>query len=440
MIDRLVCIAALLIGLSSSVVALASPEIPGAPQTVPIALVGGTVHPVSGPSIEDGVVLFRRGRISYVGRRRSFPEDTEIIEIAGKHVFPGLCDAYTNLGLVEVNRVRASVDHAEAGQLNPNVRAQVAVNPDSELIPVTRSNGVLLAVTVPTGGLMAGKSAVLQLDGWTYEDLTVKAEVGLHINWPSISPTNEWWVERSTASRLKQSTEALRALQQAFDDARAYHRSRQTGSSQPADIRWEAMGPVIKGELPLIVTANELQQIQDAVAFAVRNKVRLIIYGGYDAAHCAATLVEHGVAVIVGNVYRLPRRRDDDYDAAYTLPDRLRRAGVKFCISGSGRFGAANVRNLPYHAATAVAYGLPREDALRAITLSPAEILGTSDRVGALEKGKDATLFVANGDPLLTATRVEAAYIQGRRVQLSDRHKRLWRKYREKYRRIERPE
>ena len=440
MIGRFVCLTVFLIGLSSPVVTLASPEIPGAPQTVPIALVGGTVHPVSGPAIEDGVVLFRRGSISYVGRKRSFPEGTKVIDVSGKHVFPGLCDAYTNLGLVEVNRVRASVDHAETGQLNPNVRAQVAVNPDSELIPVTRSNGVLLAVTVPTGGLMAGKSAVLQLDGWTYEDLTVKADVGLHINWPSISPHDEWWVEGSTESRLRESLQALRALQQAFDDARAYHRSRLADDSQAVDIRWEAMRPVIKGELPLIVSANELQQIQDAVAFAVRNKVRLIIYGGYDAVHCAAALVEHRVAVIVGNVYRLPRRRDDDYDAAFTLPERLRRAGVKFCISGSGRFGAANVRNLPYHAATAVAYGLPREDALRAITLSPAEILGTADRVGSLAKGKDATLFVANGDPLLTATRVEAAYIQGRRVPLSDRHKRLWRKYREKYRRISRPE
>ena len=440
MIGRFVCITAFLVGLSPSMVALASPEIPGAPQTVPIALVGGTVHPVSAPAIEDGVVLFRRGTIAYVGRKRSFPQDTKIIDVSGKHIFPGLCDAYTNLGLVEVNRVRASVDHAETGQLNPNVRAQVAVNPDSELIPVTRSNGVLLAVTVPTGGLMAGKSAVLQLDGWTYEDLTVKAEVGLHINWPSTSPHDEWWVAGTTESRLRQSTQALKALQQAFDDARAYHRSRATDASQPADVRWEAMRPVIKGELPLIVSANELQQIQDAVAFSVRNKVRLIIYGGYDAVHCAAALVEHGVAVIVGNVYRLPRRRDDDYDAAFTLPDRLRRAGVKFCISGSGRFGAANVRNLPYHAATAVAYGLPRQDALRAITLSPAEILGTADRVGSLAKGKDATLFVANGDPLLTPTRVEAAYIQGRRVALSDRHKRLWRKYRAKYRRISRPD
>ena len=298
MIGRFACIAVFLFSSSMSLVTLASPEIPGAPQTVPIALVGAMVYPVSGPAIEDGVVLFRRGSISYVGRKRSFPKGTKVIDVSGKHVFPGLCDAYTNLGLVEVNRVRASVDHAETGQLNPNVRAQVAVNPDSELIPVTRSNGVLLAATVPTGGLIAGKSAVLQLDGWTYEDLTVKAEVGLHINWPGISPHDEWWIEGTTASRLRQSTQALKALQQAFDDARAYHRSRLADASQPADIRWEAMRPVIKRELPLIVSANELQQIQDAVAFAVRNKVRLIIYGGYDAVHCAAALVEHDVAVL----------------------------------------------------------------------------------------------------------------------------------------------
>ncbi|MAV36421.1 MAG: imidazolonepropionase [Planctomycetaceae bacterium] len=438
MIQRLIQSAAFFAWLSLPVTGLASPEIPGAPQSSPIALVGGTVHPVSGPAIKEGVVLFRRGKITYVGRRRPIPEGTEVIDVSGKHVFPGMCDAFTNLGLVEVNRVRASVDHAETGQLNPNVRAHVAVNPDSELIPVTRSNGVLLVATVPTGGLIAGKAAVLQLDGWTYEDLTLQAEVGLHVNWPSMSPVSDWWVEKPPAARINQTEQALRNLQQAFDDARAYQRARQAAGEQPFDIRWEAMQPVVAGKLPLIVSANELQQIQAAVAFAVRNKVDVIVYGGYDAVHCAALLVAHHVPVIVGNVYRLPRRRDDDYDAPYTLPERLRQAGVKFCISGSGRFGAANVRNLPYHAATAAAYGLPRDEALKAITLSPAQILGIADRVGSLEKGKDATLFVANGDPLLTATKVQIAYVQGRRVQLSDRHKKLWRKYREKYRRVKR--
>jgi imidazolonepropionase-like amidohydrolase len=181
-----------------------------------------------------------------------------------------------------------------------------------------------------------------------------------------------------------------------------------------------------------MVRADELEQIQSAVAFAARHKLRLILMGGYDAEEAARLLKEHDVPVVVGGVYRLPERRSDDYDAAYTLPERLRKAGVKYCIAGESRFAASNVRNLPYHAATAAAFGLPQDDALRAITLAPAEILGVADRVGSLEAGKDATLFIADGDILETPTNVEAAYVQGRQVDLDNRHKRLYRKYRER--------
>lgn len=419
----------------------ASDEIPGAPQQRPIALVGGTIHTVSGPTIEGGTLVFDNGTVTQVGKSDGvkIPPSAKQVDVKGKHVYPGLFDAHTNIGLVEINAVRATRDHAETGSINPNVKANVAVNPDSELIPVTRSNGVLLAVTAPTGGLIAGKSAVLQLDGWTYEDLTLKPDVGLQVNWPNMKPVVDWWVEKSPKEQLKERDEALTKLQNVFDDARAYERARTSAPSQHAfDVRLEALLPVLDGKLPLIVRADDLQQIQAAVAFAVNERVKLILFGGFDAPHCAELLKKHDVPVILSAVYRLPRRRHDDYDAAYTLPSRLQKAGIKFCISGSGRFGASNARNLPYHAATAAAFGLSRDEALKAITIYPAEILGVADRVGSLALGKDATLFVADGDILEAPTHVELAYVQGREVELNDKHKRLWRKYQQKQRQLER--
>jgi imidazolonepropionase-like amidohydrolase len=192
---------------------------------------------------------------------------------------------------------------------------------------------------------------------------------------------------------------------------------------------------VLNRDLPLIANADDWQQIQSAVVFAAEQNVRLIVRGGYDAPQCAELLKKHGVPVIVSGTYRLPRRASDDYDAPFTLPERLRQLGVPYCLSSTGRFGATGVRNLPYHAAMAVAFGLPEVEAIRAITLYPAQILGVADRVGSLEIGKDATLFVATGNPLDTFTQVEAAFVGGRPVDLNNRHKRLWKKYEEKYER-----
>lgn len=419
----------------------ASDEIPGSKQRRPIALAGGTIHTVGGTSIPNGVLVFDKGKITQVGKAAEVktPASAERVNVAGKHVYPGLFDAYTNIGLVEVNAVRATQDYSESGRINPNVKANVAVNPDSELIPVTRSNGVLLALTAPTGGLISGKSAVLQLDGWTYEDLTLKPDTGLHINWPNMTPVIELSEEKSAKDQIKERDDALSKLQEVFDDARAYRRARTSEPSHQAfDARLDALMPVLDGTLPLIVRADDLHQIQAAVAFSIKENVKLIILGGFDAPHCAELLKEHDVPVIVGAVYRLPERRHDDYDAAYTLPERLRKAGIKFCISSSGRFGASNVRNLPYHAATAAAYGLPRDEALKAITLYPAEILGIANQVGSLEAGKDATLFIADGDIMETPTKVESAFIQGRKLDLSDKQKRLWQKYQEKQRQLQR--
>ena len=434
MLVRHTPLSALLIVLLTNGLLLAHPEIPGAPQKQPIALTNATIHPVSGPVVEKGTLVFEGGKITALGTGVAVPAGAEVIDLAGKHVYPGLFDAVTDVGLVEINSVRATIDDQEVGQLNPNVRAIVAVNPDSELIPVTRSNGVLLASATPNGGLMSGRSGVIQLDGWTWEDMAIKSDSALHIQWPSSSAGGRRGAGAETAEAAPPRGErAVELMRQALADARAYAAARKADAAYPRDARLESLQDVLEKKMPVIVHADDLRQITAAVAFAEREKLRLIIAGGYDAPLCAALLKKNSVPVIVGGTYRVPRRRGDAYDSAYALPAELHKAGLVFCISTHGRFGASNVRNLPYHASVAVGFGLPAEEALKAITLYPAQILGVADRVGSLAIGKDATLFIADGDPLDTPTQVSAAWVQGRKVDLDDRHKRLYHKYEEKY-------
>ncbi len=410
----------------------ASTQIPGAAQDHPIALVGGTVHTVSGSDITNGIVLFEDGQITAVGTNVSLPEGTEQIDVTGKHVYPGLVDAYSRIGLIEIGSIRATRDYAETGSINPNVRAEVAVNPSSEIIPVTRSNGILTALTVPTSGIISGQSALLNLDGWTWEDMTLKAPIAMQVNWPRMVPYTGWWSRSSPEEQIKNRNKQLKQLDKAFEDARAYRTAKRAPNAEPLnDIRWEAMLPVLDGELPIMVAADGIQQIQAAVAFAEREDVDLIIVGGYDAPKCVDLLKRSDVPVIISETYRNPRRRGDDYDAPYVIANTLLDAGVSFCIAAGG--GASNERNLPYHAARAAAFGLPYDEALRAITLYPAEILGAGDRIGSLETGKDATIIVTDGDILEITSHVEHAFIRGRAVDLSDKQKLLWQKYQEKY-------
>ncbi|QDU88060.1 imidazolonepropionase [Pirellulimonas nuda] len=387
-----------------------------------VALVGGTVHPVSSDPIEHATLVMTDGAITALGADVKVPQGAQKVNAAGLHVYPGLIAAYSQLGLVELPSVRATVDTSEAGDFNPNAMAHKAVNPDSELIPVTRSGGVLLALAAPDGGLFSGQSSLIRLGGWTWEDMLVRPGVGMHVRWPAT---------RKRGSEKDTSEASLRRMAQLLDDARAYQAARDADPETPFDIRWEAMGPLLRGEQPLIVDADWLDQIESAVAFCAEQKLRLIIMGGYDAPHCAALLKAHDVPVVVSAIHRLPLRRGDDYDAPYTLPERLRKAGVRYCIAGGGRF-ASNVRNLPYHAATAAGYGLPRDEALKAITLYPAQILGVDDRVGSLEVGKEATLLICDGDPLETPTHVQRAWLRGEEVDLDDRQKRLHQKFRKR--------
>lgn len=419
--------------------ALASTQIPAKPQDHPIALIGGTIHSVSGSDYAGGTIVFDKGKIIGLGMNVAVPADAEKIDVTGKQVYPGLIDANTAIGLTEIGAVRATNDRTETGSINPNVKAQVAVNPESELIPVARSNGITLVLTEPAGGVISGTSALLYLDGWTWEDMTFKAPVGMHLDWPSMVPRTAWWMQDSEEKQLQDRDKALNDIRDAFKDARSYMIAKQAEASPGVpyhnfDSRWEAMIPVLEGKVPLIVNADQIQQIQAAVAFAEKEKVKLIIDGGYDAPLCADLLKKDSVPVIVDGTHREPQRDDDPYDSPFTVPARLRSAGVAFCISGGGE--AANVRNLPYQCATAVTYGLAKDEGLKAMTLYPAQILGVSDRVGSLEIGKDATIIVTTGDPLEIPTQVTMEFIQGKKIDLSDKQKILYEKYKERYRRM----
>ncbi len=416
-------------------------QIPATAQTQPIALIGATVHPVSAAPMENATIVFDNGKIVALGQNVAIPANAKRIDAKGKHVYPSLIAANTTLGLIEIGSVRATVDMSETGPINPNVHVEVAVNPDGEMIPVTRSNGIALAVSVPQGGVISGTSAMLMLDGWTWEQMTMKAPLGMHVNWPNMTLRRGGFFgpQQSDEEQRKQMVESLAQLKDAFAAGRAYMKAKEAETQKGAayhetDARWEAMMPVLKREIPVFVSANDVRQIQAAVQWAEDENLRLVIVGGRDAWRVARLLKEKNVAVVYGQVHDLPSRAWEAYDTPFTAPKKLHEAGVKFCLAN---FDNSNVRNLPYEAATAAAYGLPKEEALKAITLNAAEILGVDDRVGSLVVGKDATLIVTTGDPLEITTQVERVFIQGRDIDLGDKHKALYRKYSEKYRQLQ---
>ncbi|MEL6109064.1 MAG: amidohydrolase family protein [Planctomycetota bacterium] len=428
-LHRYIVAATLLIACQS---AQAHDQVPGTPQAHPIALVGGLVHVIQGDRIENGTVLFEDGKITAVGKKVRLPADCQTIDVKGMHVYPGLLESISNMGLTEIASTPATVDTFEVGDDNPNLRPWVAVNPDSELIPVARAGGVLLTSIAPRRGSIRGQSAVIQLDGWTYKDMLLQADTGMLISWRSFDSR-----EDDPVKRAKERDERRKRLSDRFEIAARYAIAREARPDwTPTDLRLEAMLPVLNGESPLIIEADRRREIEAAVTFCAEREIRAIIYGGYDAPSCAELLKKYDVPVIVHGTYRLPLRRDDPFDHPYTLPKRLNDLGIRFAIGGEGAGqpnGASGARNLPYHAGVAVAYGLAPADALRAITLGPAEIMGIADRVGSIEVGKNATLFVADGDILLTETHVTDAYISGAKVDLGSKHKTLAAKYRRKY-------
>jgi len=407
---------------------------PAAAKT--LALTGATVHPVSGPDLDDATVVIVDGRISAVGRNLTPPAGAEIVSCAGKHLYPGFVSALSALGLTEVNSVLGTNDYQEAGTTNPDIRSEVQVNPESELLTVALANGVTSALIAARGGSIAGTSALMHLSGWTREDMTLRAPAGLHVRWPSMTPVHAFFETRSDEQQAKDRDQAIDNIRQAFEDARAYWKARDAEGKagvprHDRDVKWDAMGRALRGELPVLFHASALNQIRAVLRFVQDQKLpKVILVGGGDAWRVADELKAKDIAVIAGPTLEMPQRRYESYDEAYTAPARLQRAGVRYCISDGGSpFGAMNARNLPYHAAMAAAFGLPRDEALKSITLYPAQILGLGDQVGSIEPGKLADLILTDGDPLEITTHVEAVWVAGRPQTLENRQTRLFAKY-----------
>ncbi|MBL8764821.1 MAG: amidohydrolase family protein [Phycisphaerae bacterium] len=434
-------IAALLAWISAA--AAQDLTIKSPPQRGRIVIDGATVHPISGPVIERGVVVFENGKITEVRPIRIGSDliggDARVIRADGTHLYPGLIGAHTQMGLVEFPPVRPTVDHDETGAVTPEVRAVTAVNPDSTILPVTRAAGVLVCGVFPTGGPISGTAGVVQLEGWTPDEMTVRPEVGIAVDWPMMRTVRAWWMEKSDEEQLKDIRRNVALIEDAFTKAAAYAKERAADPSRALDLRWEQLAKTMTGpdRLRVFIRADDFDQISAALDLAGRFGLRVVVIGGRDAPLAAELLKKHDVSVIVPTTFAFPRRADAAYDEAYTLPSRLEAAGLRWCLAQAD--DTAHERNLPYGAALAAAHGLPREAALRAVTLSAAEILGVADRVGSVEVGKDATMILTDGDPLEISTHVVRAFVSGREIDLSNKHSRLAEKYREKYRQSSAP-
>ena len=416
---------------------ICSDQIPGIQQDKSILLQGGTLYTVSNGILEDTDLLFESGIIKKIGKNIQLNDINidSIIDVSGLNIYPGLISSISTLGLQEIGAVRATRDYAEVGEINPNVRANVSYNPDSELIPISRSNGILLALSVPRSGIISGQSSLMMLDGWTWEDATLKHPVGIHLFWPRMGIKTGY---KNKISKKEQKIQQLRSIQKIddlFNLVRAYKESKnQDDLLQKIDLKLESMLPVINKEIPIFIHANEARQIESAIRWSVHQNINMVLVGAKDSWRVTSILKKYDIPVIYTQVMSNPMRRFEDYDQTFKTPLILYNENIKFCISNSeSSFQTPHIRNLPYHAAKSISYGLPEDIGLRSITLSAAEILGVDDKIGSLEIGKQATLFITDGDIMDIRTNVLQAYIQGKTIDMNDRHKMLFEKYKKKY-------
>jgi imidazolonepropionase-like amidohydrolase len=405
-----------------------------AQQSAVYAIRNARIVTVTGQTIERGTVVIRDGKIAEVGANVAAPGNAKIIEGRGLSVYPGLIDSGTTLGLTEVGAVQETRDTTELGDFNSHMRALVAINPHSELIPVSRANGVTTALTSPTGRLVSGQAALINLDGWTWKEMALKASAAMAMEWPAAAAGRfaAFLPPEATQNLAQQRERQLNALRQKLDDAKAYAQALEARAkdkslpARPADHVLEALIPVIKGELPVVLTASSEKDIKGAIELADKYKLKLIIRDADEAWKVASLLKEKNIPVIIGPVTEVPRREDDDYDLQFAHAAKLHQAGVRFAFQTSD---AAYVRNLPYQAGTAAAFGLPKDEALKAVTIYPAQIFGVDKLVGSIEAGKLANLIVTDGDPLEFKTSVKHMFINGHPVDLSSRHTKLYDKF-----------
>ncbi len=433
------CLSVFICGLISSVFAQSD----GSQQnqtgrTGIFAITGARIVTVSGAIIENGIILINNGKIAAVGEAVSVPNGAERIDGKGLSVYPGMIDAGTNLGLAEIGGgAPATIDVAETGDMNPNAKAFLGVNPHTSHVNVTRVNGITTVLAMPIGGVISGQATVINLNGSTQSDMAIVPMFGLVVNFPRITLgggggfnpfAQQTPIDFNEA--VKRRDQRIEDLKKMFRDAQNYAKVQDAyaaDKSLPApanDLKMAALAPYARGEKPVIFTAERERDIRSAAKFVADMKVKGIIMGGQEAWKAADELKKNNIAVIYTNIYNLPVRDDDAYDFLFEAPAKLAQAGVKFCIS-TGNDGS-EVRDLPYHAGLAGAFGLSKDEALKSVTLYPAQILGIADRLGSIETGKIANLVVTDGDILEPRTNIKYLFINGRLLPLTSRHTELF--------------
>lgn len=391
------------------------------------AIINAHIIPVSSPPIEKGIILIEDGKIKAVGENLSIPPEAEVIDLKGLYVYPGMIDAYSRLGLMEIASIPVTVDFREAGQFKPHVNTCIAVYPYSEHIPIALANGILAALAAPAGGWISGKSCLIQLYGKNIFEMDIKNPVALHIEFP------ERGRRRGSQKEKKEAKLNLKPLEEFFEKARLYLKAKEAAQKDPSvktppfDEKLEAMIPVLKGKLPVIISANKEGSILAAIKFAKKHRLKAILYGVKNGWKVADKIAASGYPVILAPLYTSPDRWEDGYDAPYRNAGVLAKAGVKIAFSTAS---ASAAMDLPFHAAKAVAFGLDKETALKAVTLYPAEILGVADRLGSIEPGKLANLVVTDGDLLEIRTHIKFVFIKGKKIKPDNKFIREYLKYR----------
>jgi imidazolonepropionase-like amidohydrolase len=413
--------------------------LPAPPQKGYIYIKNATIHVGNGKVIENGTIKIKDGKIEEVGANIAAPDGENVVDAKGKHVYPGLILPTSNLGLIEVSAVRATNDVREMGELNPNVRSIVAYNTDSKVINTLRSNGILLANIVPQGSLLAGSSSTVQLDAWNWEDAAYKTDAGMHLYMPSLMPRARFGgfgggggaggPQAPQSDPVKEGLEKIEGIKSFFKEAKAYLAE---PTHAETNLKFESVKALFDKKQKLYVHANTVKQILLALDFVRDFGFDLVIVGGSDSWQVADLLKQHNVSVILQQPHSLPTLEDDDVDQPYKTAALLQKAGVLFAISDDD--GQTRGRNLAFNAGTAATYGLTKEEALAAITLNAAKVMGVADKTGSIEVGKDANIVISEGDIMdMRTSNVTHAFIQGRKIDLTDKHKLLNDRFNKKY-------
>ena len=408
---------------------------PAPKQTGTITITNATIHVGNGQVLNNASIEIRDGKITQIGTNINTSPGSTVINAQGKHVYPGLILPISSLGLIEISSVRATNDLRELGELNPDIRSIVAYNTDSKVINTLRSNGILLANIVPEGILISGSSSVVQLDAWNWEDAAYKTDAGIHFFMPSLLPRPRGFggfsgagPQQPQTDPVKEGLERIDRVKTFFSEAKAYSAEL---LHQETNLKLASVKGLFDKSQKLYIHANTVKQMLIALDFVKEFGFDVVIVGGNDSWQIADLLKQNNVSVILNEPHNLPISEDDDIDQPYKTAALLQKAGVLFAINDDG---AARGRNLPFNAGTAAAYGLTREQALQAITLNAAKILGVADKTGSIEQGKDANIIISEGDILdMRTSMVTDAFIQGRKIDLTDKHKQLNERYKKKY-------